>query len=119
MTNPKWDWSKPELRARVKPGTLLETWDCAKLTVVEVHEDGVVVTYSLRLVEASDPQLKPYEGEVIAFERFQTWEEMTRGECMITGEVPWPPEGPEPVEIQWPGRLGGPVDPESSSGSRA
>lgn len=67
-----WDWTRPALRARVRPGTVLETYDCGYITVHRVEAEGVV--------QSPAPVVLGCEG---LEELLWTWEELKRYECTI------------------------------------
>lgn len=62
----KWDWSRPELRAELRVGTVLESHDCAYIVVLGVTPEGVI-SQTFR------------KGEDVLW----TWQELTRSGYLI------------------------------------
>ena len=70
-----WAWHSPDLRARIRVGMVLETYDCAYLRVKEIAEEGIVAD--------------GIEGPFL-----WTWETLERLECTIFSGDAGPDESP-------------------------
>lgn len=73
-TEERWNWDRPELRAELRRGTVLETYDCGYIHVEEVTGDGVV------------------SREVFAPHFLWRWDALTRLKCTVYSQ---PADGEE------------------------